>query len=121
MAARYRRDFETEEDYRIRLEAEAQERATFETDLAQVLDDPAQSPAADLVSDTSETVGDRIVRVRVYANGTRITSNYPAEEVETPIGGHWIKPGNRAASAAFKAGREDEYIDRMRNRYGGEW
>jgi hypothetical protein len=31
-----------------------------------------------------------------------------------------IKPGNHHASAAFKAGREDEYIDRMKNRYGGE-
>jgi hypothetical protein len=32
-----------------------------------------------------------------------------------------IKPGNQHAAAAFKAGREDEYIDRMRSRYGGEW
>jgi hypothetical protein len=121
MDARYRIDFETVEDYRRRLEAEFRDRATFEPDLAKVLDEPERRPAADLVSDTSETVGDRIVRVRVYANGTRITSNYPTEEVETPTGGDWIKPGNRAAAAAFKAGREDEYIDRMRNRYGGQW
>lgn len=32
-----------------------------------------------------------------------------------------IKPGNVHARNAFKQGREDEYIDRMRNRYGGEW
>jgi hypothetical protein len=32
-----------------------------------------------------------------------------------------IKPGNQHARAAFRAGREDEYIDRMRSRYGGEW
>jgi hypothetical protein len=32
-----------------------------------------------------------------------------------------IAPGNQHASAAFKAGREDEYIDRMKSRYGGEW
>jgi hypothetical protein len=32
-----------------------------------------------------------------------------------------VKPGNQHAQAAFKAGREDEYIDRMRSRYGGEW
>jgi hypothetical protein len=32
-----------------------------------------------------------------------------------------VKPGNQHAQAAFKAGREDEYIDRMKSRYGGEW
>ena len=32
-----------------------------------------------------------------------------------------IKPGNQHAQAAFKEGREDEYIDRMKSRYGGEW
>jgi len=32
-----------------------------------------------------------------------------------------IAPGNQHAQAAFKAGREDEYIDRMKSRYGGEW
>jgi hypothetical protein len=32
-----------------------------------------------------------------------------------------IKPGNQHAQAAFKAGGEDEYIDRMKGRYGGEW
>jgi len=32
-----------------------------------------------------------------------------------------IKPGNHHAQAAAKAGREDEYIDRMRGRFGGEW
>jgi hypothetical protein len=32
-----------------------------------------------------------------------------------------IKPGNQHAQAAFKAGREDEYIDRMRSKFGGEW
>jgi hypothetical protein len=32
-----------------------------------------------------------------------------------------IKPGNQHAQAAFKEGREDEYIDRMRGRFGGEW
>jgi hypothetical protein len=29
-----------------------------------------------------------------------------------------IKPGNQHAQAAFKAGREDEYIDRMQGRFG---
>jgi hypothetical protein len=32
-----------------------------------------------------------------------------------------IKPGNQHAQEAFKEGREDEYIDRMQGRYGGEW
>lgn len=32
-----------------------------------------------------------------------------------------IAPGNQHAQAAYKAGREDEYIDRMQGRYGGEW
>jgi hypothetical protein len=32
-----------------------------------------------------------------------------------------IAPGNQHAQAAFKEGREDEYIDRMRGRFGGEW
>ena len=31
-----------------------------------------------------------------------------------------IKPGKQHAAAAFRAGREDEYSDRMRSRYGGE-
>lgn len=32
-----------------------------------------------------------------------------------------IKPGSYYARQAYKAGREEEYIDRMRSRYGGEW
>lgn len=32
-----------------------------------------------------------------------------------------IKPGNQHAQAATKAGREDEYSDRMRSKFGGEW
>lgn len=32
-----------------------------------------------------------------------------------------IKPGRMNASRAFQAGREDEYSDRMRSKYGGEW
>jgi hypothetical protein len=32
-----------------------------------------------------------------------------------------VKPGNQHAQAAFKAGREDEYIDRMQGRYGGDY
>jgi hypothetical protein len=32
-----------------------------------------------------------------------------------------IKPGSQHASAAFKEGAEDEYIDRMRSKFGGEW
>ena len=32
-----------------------------------------------------------------------------------------IKPGSQHANAAFKAGREDEYSNRMRQKFGGEW
>ena len=32
-----------------------------------------------------------------------------------------IKPGRMNASRAFRRGREDEYIDRMRSKYGGEY
>jgi hypothetical protein len=32
-----------------------------------------------------------------------------------------VKPGNQHAQAAFKEGREDEYIDRMQGRYGGDY
>lgn len=32
-----------------------------------------------------------------------------------------VKPGIHNARAAFRAGREDEYIDRMRSKYGGEF
>jgi hypothetical protein len=32
-----------------------------------------------------------------------------------------IKPGSQHAAAAYKAGREDEYIDATNGRFGGEW
>lgn len=32
-----------------------------------------------------------------------------------------IKPGHHHYMAALRAGREDEYSDRMKARYGGEW
>jgi hypothetical protein len=32
-----------------------------------------------------------------------------------------VKPGSQHAQAAFKAGMEDEYIDRMKGRYGGDY
>jgi hypothetical protein len=38
-------------------------------------------------------------------------------ECRTPI---VIKPGSQHAAAAYKAGREDEYIDATNGRYGGE-
>jgi hypothetical protein len=31
------------------------------------------------------------------------------------------KPGSYWAAAAFKAGREDDYVNDMQARYGGEW
>ena len=116
----FRRDFETVEEFRERVAREAVERATFEPDLAKVLETP-QQPASDLVSDTSETRGGKIFRTRVYASGAKITSIYYADDWTPPAGGDFLRPGNAAARAAFKAGREDEYIDRMRTRYGDEW
>lgn len=32
-----------------------------------------------------------------------------------------VRPGNYYARQAMKDGNEDEYIDRMKARYGGEW
>ena len=32
-----------------------------------------------------------------------------------------IRPGSANAGAAFKAGEEDEYVERMKQRYEGEW
>jgi|688.fasta_scaffold1612419_2 hypothetical protein len=32
-----------------------------------------------------------------------------------------IKPGSHHAAAAASVGREDEYSNRMRQKYGGEW
>lgn len=32
-----------------------------------------------------------------------------------------IKPGSQHANAAAKVGREDEYSNRMKAKYGGEW
>ena len=32
-----------------------------------------------------------------------------------------IKPGNHHALRAWEAGMEDEYSNRMKARYGGEW
>jgi hypothetical protein len=32
-----------------------------------------------------------------------------------------VRPGSHNAQAAYKAGCEDEWIDRMSAKYGGEW
>ena len=118
----FRRDFETIEEFRERVAREAADRATFEPDIGKVLEAEPREPASDLVSDTSEQRGNLIVRTRVYANGTKIHSWSFADGWTPPAGGgDGVKPGSVAARDAFKAGREDEYIDRMRNRFGGEW
>jgi len=41
--------------------------------------------------------------------------------LEEPAAPLVIKPGRMNASRAFRRGREDEYSDRMRSKYGGEW
>ena len=40
----FRRDFETEHEYLLRLDREMQERATFEADIGKVLEDGPPSP-----------------------------------------------------------------------------
>ena len=122
MAGTYRRDFETEHEYLLRLDREMQERATFEADIGKVLEETPAGSASDLVSDTSEQRGSLIVRTRVYANGTKIHSWSFADGWTPPVGGSdGVKPGSVAARAAFQAGREEQYIDRTRSRFGGEW
>ncbi len=32
-----------------------------------------------------------------------------------------VRPGSHNAAAAYRLGCEDEWIDRMATRYGGEW
>jgi len=115
----FRRDFESIDEFRERVAREAADRATFEPDIGKVLETPAQ-PASDLVSDEIKELDGFRYRVRVYANGTRITTSMQHYGTP-PAGGDFLRPGSAAASAAFKVGREEEYIDRMRTRFGGEW
>jgi len=122
MAGTYRRDFETEHEYLLRLDREMQDRASFEPDIGKVLESEPLEPACDLVSDTSEQRGKLRVRTRVYANGTKIHSWSFADGWTPPAGGSdGVKPGSVAARAAFKAGQEEQHIDRMQGRFGGEW
>ena len=116
----YRRDFETVEEYHKRLDREMQDRASFDPDIGKVLEAEPREQASDLVSDEIKELDGFRYRVRVYANGTRITTSM-TNYGKPPAGGDFVRPGSVAARAAFKAGREDEYIDRMRNRFGGEW
>lgn len=32
-----------------------------------------------------------------------------------------VRPGSHNADAAYRAGQEDEWIDAMQSRYGGDW
>ena len=53
-------------------------------------------------------------------------ANQPAdpEQVEAAADGKPVisaRPGSHWAAAAYKSGREDDYIDAMNGRYGGEW
>jgi hypothetical protein len=42
----------------------------------------------------------------------------PAADAKPQIS---ARPGSHYAAAAFKTGGEDDYIDAMNSRYGGEW
>jgi hypothetical protein len=114
MGKDFPRDFETVEEYRARVARDSvfDEPVTCETDIGKVLEQftPEQPVSDEIVNGH---------RVRVYANGTRITSGLG--EPFAPEGNDGVRPGSDAARAAFKAGREEEYIDRMKARYGGEW
>ena len=53
-------------------------------------------------------------------------ANEPADPEQTPQAASAepvisARPGSHYAAAAFKAGREDDYIDAMASRFGGEW
>lgn len=53
-------------------------------------------------------------------------ANEPADPEQIPAAASAepvisARPGSHYAAAAFKAGREDDYIDAMNSRYGGEW
>ena len=48
--------------------------------------------------------------------GAVLEPTRPSKPCDTPI-----RPGSWYAGQAFKNGTEDDYIDQMKNRYGGEW
>lgn len=62
-------------------------------------------------------------RQRLEADAAELRNPEPVVEPEAvpPPPPLTIRPGSHWAAAAFKAGREDEYIDAMRNRYGDDW
>ena len=93
--------------------------------------DEAASPAAPAVEPRVWTlVSERETETAIYRryqSGTtgmeivthKATSELPALACcgERPR----LSPGNAAAAAAFKQGLEEEYINGMHARYGGEW
>ena len=65
--------------------------------------------------------GDWIEHIVRYADGGGLT--YSEHKEPAPPGSDELvlRPGSHHAAAWFKAGREDEYIDGMKYRCGGEW
>jgi hypothetical protein len=51
-----------------------------------------------------------------HVEETRIEPEAEARPCPAPV-----RPGSHNAAAAYRAGCEDEWIDRMAARYGGEW
>ena len=53
----------------------------------------------------------------------RIEDDEPAPALAPPqhVQPVTAQPGSQWAAAAARQGREDEYIDAMRSRFGGEW
>ena len=59
-------------------------------------------------------------------DGGRLTVIYGDDETTPPqepqpVQPVTAQPGSQWAAAAARQGREDEYIDAMRARFGGEW
>ena len=53
------------------------------------------------------------------ANESADPEQIPAAGAAKPVIS--ARPGSHYAAAAFKSGREDDYIDAMASRFGGEW
>lgn len=65
--------------------------------------------------------GDWVERITTFSGGVRLTQAMRESAQPAIVNAVSFGPGNRWAAAAFKAGVEDEYVDAMRCRYGGEW
>lgn len=61
------------------------------------------------------------VAAELAAERANMTPDIGAAIDAKPLPEIVIKPGNQHARRAFELGMEDEYSNRMKARYGGEW